>query len=158
MSGTASNPPFVITPAILRQVAAISEALGRLALSPVAVGLPRLRRQNRIRTIQASLAIEGNTLNLEQVTAILDGKKVMGAPREIQEVRNAILAYDRVELWKPSSMADLLEAQKVMMMGLVDRPGAFRAGNVGIQRGNEIVHVAPPTSRVWSLEIGRAHV
>jgi len=145
------HPPFAITPAIVRLVAEIGEVLGRLGVSSELVITPRLRRQNRIRTIQASLAIEGNTLDLEQVTAILDGKRVLGLPREIQEVRNAIKAYEQLKEWNPSSVQHLLESHGVMMDGLVDLPGAFRTGGVGIRKGDEMVHIAPPAQRVPAL-------
>ena len=112
---------------------------------------PRLRRGNRIRTIQASLAIENNSLSLEQVTALIDGKRVLGHPREIQEVRNAFAAYDCLEQWNPSSRNDLLVAHKILMSGLVDQAGVFRHGGVGIFRGTKPVHVAPPAKRVPGL-------
>jgi len=95
------TPPFTITPAILKLVGEISEWLGRYSVTAEAALAPRLRRLNRIRTIQGSLAIEGNTLSLEQVTAIVAGKRVLGSPRELQEVRNALLAYERMETWNP---------------------------------------------------------
>jgi Fic family protein len=110
-----------------------------------------LRRTQRARSIQASLAIEGNTLGLERVTAILDGRRVVGSRREIQEVRNAILAYEKLPTWDPCRLAHLLEAHGVMMAGLVDRPGEFRHAGVGIQRGGEVIHVAPPAGRVRAL-------
>ncbi len=142
------NPPFTITPAILKLVGEISEWIGRHSVATDASLTPRLRRANRIRNIQGSLAIEGNTLSLEQVTAIVDGKRVLGSPRELQEVRNAIIAYERMETWNPTSIDDLLAAHDVLMLGLVDRPGEFRLGGVGIKRGDEVVFVAPPASRV----------
>ena len=105
---------------------------------------------NRIRTIQASLAIENNTLSLEQVTAILDGKRVLGLPREIQEVRNAFAAYEHLPRWKPASINALLAAHGVLMAGLLDDAGRFRSG-VGIYRGDALMHMAPPASRVAVL-------
>jgi Fic family protein len=111
----------------------------------------RLRRINRIRTIQGSLAIEGNTLTEEQITAILEGKRVIAPPREVQEVRNAIKAYDRFDRWDPYSIRDLLEAHRVLMTGLLDRPGAYRTGKVGVMAGQTVVHLAPPAARVPNL-------
>jgi len=114
---------------------------------------PRLRRENRIRTIQASLAIENNTLTLEQVTAVIDGKRVLGLPREIQEVRNAFAAYEAMDNWHPASEADLLAAHGLLMSMLVDQPGVFRSGGVGIFRGEHLVHMAPPADRVPYLMV-----
>ena len=112
-------PPYKITPAILTTVAEIGELVGRYSATTEAHLTPSLRRRNRIRTIQSSLAIENNTLTLEQVTAVLDGKKVLGPPREIQEVRNAYAAYERLDGWNPGSLKDLLEAAKVVP--IIDR-------------------------------------
>jgi Fic family protein len=95
------QPPYTITPPTLRLLAEIGEALGRLSAQAETIKTLRLRRINRIRTVQGSLAIEGNTLSEKQITAILDGKRVMASPREIQEVHNAIAAYDRFEQWHP---------------------------------------------------------
>lgn len=142
------TPPFTITPAILKLVGEISEWIGRYSLAADAALTPRLRRANRIRTIHGSLAIEGNTLNLEQVTAIVDGKRVIGAPRELQEVRNALIAYERMEICNPAQVDDLLAAHRALMLGLVDRPGEFRIGGVGIKRDDEVIFVAPPAARV----------
>jgi Fic family protein len=107
-----------------------------------------LRRGNRLKSIQASLAIENNTLSLEQVTAIINGKGVLGHPREIQEVKNAFAAYEMLEKLDPVSSADLLKAYGVLMSALVDEAGQFRSGGVGIMKGKSVVHVAPPASRV----------
>lgn len=94
-------PPYTITPVIVNRVAAVSEAMGRLtALNDQATAL-RLRRINRIRTIHGSLAIEGNTLSKAQITAILDGKRVIAPPREVQEVKNALAAYEQFDGWNP---------------------------------------------------------
>lgn len=150
MASDPYQPPYSLTPAMFRMVEEIGEALGRLRAGSGPVE-PHLRRGNRIRSIQASCAIEGNTLSVEQVTAVLDGKRVLGTPREIQEVRNAFAAYERMSEWSPHSRADLLSAHGVLMAGLVDEPGRFRSGGVGIQRGEEIVHLAPPADRVPAL-------
>jgi Fic family protein len=142
------NPPFKITPAIISRIAEISEIVGRLsAFEEIAKNI-RLRRIDRIRTIHGSLAIEGNTLSIEQITAILEGKRVIASPREIQEVRNAIAAYDRFAQWDPGSEKDLLNAHRVMMTGLLDNPGNYRKGGVGVLAGEVVVHMAPPADRV----------
>lgn len=142
------TPPFTITSAIVSLVAQVSEAVGRLSAFESESTSLRLRRINRIRTIQGSLAIEGNTLSVEQITAILDGKHVIAPPREIQEVRNAIVAYDRVDQWQPWSEADLLAAHASIMAGLLDLPGQYRSGGVGVMAGQDVVHLAPPAGRV----------
>ncbi|WAK04408.1 Fic family protein [Methylobacter sp. YRD-M1] len=142
------QPPYIITPTILNLVAEISEQIGRYTILAEQNLTPRLRRENRIRTIQASLAIENNTLTLEQVTAVIDGKRVLGLPREIQEVHNAFAAYEAMENWHPASEADLLAAHGLLMSTLVDQPGIYRTGGVGIFRGKQLVHMAPPADRV----------
>ncbi|MCW1923055.1 Fic family protein [Luteolibacter arcticus] len=145
---TPHQPPFTITPRIVALVAEICERVGRWTGEGREAVSPRLRRENRIRTIQASLAIENNTLSIEQVTAILEGKRVLGTPREIQEVRNAIECYDRFGDWQATSAGDLLVAHGIMMKALVDEAGGFRRGGVGIYRGDKLVHMAPPADRV----------
>lgn len=145
------QPPYTITPAILNLVAEIGETIGRYAVLAEQNLTPRLRRENRIRTIQASLAIENNTLTLEQVTAVIEGKRVLGHPREIQEVRNAFATYEAMEEWDVSSEQDLLMAHELLMRGLVDEAGRYRSGGVGIFRGEQLVHMAPPADRVPKL-------
>ena len=104
----------------------------------------RLRRINRVRTIRGSLAIEGNALSEAQITAILDGKRVIAPPREIQEVRNAIAAYGLFEHWRPAVEAELLEAHRILMAGLLDEAGVYRRGGVGVMAGSQVIHMAPP--------------
>lgn len=145
------TPPYRITPAILHSIEQVGEALGNLRVGYDSAVVPVLRRGNRIKTVQASLAIEGNTLSLEQVTAVLSGKRVLAQPREIQEVRNAFAAYEKLPEWTAHSRADLLAAHGLMMAGLADEAGRFRSGEVGIQRGGKVIHVAPPAARVPAL-------
>ncbi|MFA5531712.1 MAG: Fic family protein [Thiohalomonadaceae bacterium] len=142
------QPPYAVTPAIVTLAAQIGEAVGRLAAVADSPRALRLRRINRIRTIRGSLAIEGNTLSEEQVTAVLNGKPVVAPPREIQEVRNAIAAYDRLEQWQPDSEADLLAAHRHLMQGLIDEAGTYRRGGVGVIAGDQMLHMAPPAHRV----------
>lgn len=144
------QPPYTITPTIIRLISAISEQLGRLSVLEDEKSV-RLRRINRIRTIQGSLAIEGNTLSAEQITAILDGKRVIAPPREIQEARNAINAYEQFEGWQPTSDKHLLQAHQILMAGLIDDTGRYRSGNVGVMNGDVVVHMAPPANRVKKL-------
>lgn len=110
---TPYQPPYTLTPPIIHLVATIGEALGRLSAQTETSKALRLRRINRIRTIRGSLAIEGNTLSEEQITAILDGKRVLAPPREVQEARNAIAAYDRFEEWHPEREGELLEGELI---------------------------------------------
>lgn len=144
------QPPYTITPVIIRLISQISEQLGRLSVLEDEKNL-RLRRINRIRTIQGSLAIEGNTLSEEQITAILEGKLVIAPPREIQEARNAIKAYEQFENWQPHSEKHLLKAHQILMTGLIDDAGRYRSGNVGVMNGDVVVHMAPPANRVQKL-------
>ena len=144
-------PPLTLTPELLNRVAAIAEALGRWSARQDALPSPRLRRENRIHTIQASLAIEQNSLSLEQVTAVFDGQRVLSPARDIQEVRNAIAAYDALPRWDPANPQHLLEAHGLLLAGLIDAPGRFRNGGVGIDRGDQLVHMAPPAARVPDL-------
>ena len=141
-------PPFHITDEIIFLVAEISEQIGRIAVLQEDTINPRLRRENRIRTIHSSLAIEHNSLSLEQVTAILDGKRILGNPNEIREVQNAYEAYEMMLRLNPESIEDLLNAHRLMMNGLIPENGKFRSGSVGIFDGNALVHMAPPAKFV----------
>lgn len=145
------TPPFAITSPILTLVAEIAGAVGRLGVLAGPGGVPRLRRENRIKSIHASLAIENNTLTLEQVTAVIAGKRVLGRPTEILEVKNAFAAYEAMPGWNPSSAKDLLSAHRLLMAGLVDGAGRFRTRAVGIAQGERVVHLAPPADRVPGL-------
>jgi len=147
----AYQPRYTITPAILRLAAEVSEWIGRYTVIVEKTMTPRLRRENRIRSIYASLAIENNTLSLEQVTAVIEGKRVLGLPREIQEVRNAFATYEAMKDWNPTFRNDLLAAHRMLMTGLVDEAGMFRSGGVGVFKGKEVVHMAPPAKRVAQL-------
>ena len=145
------QPPFTITPEILNRVAAISEAVGRLTVLTDQARALRLRRINRVRTIHGSLAIEGNTLSEAQISAILEGKRVIAPPREVQEVKNALAAYEHFDTWKPRVEKDLLEAHRILMSGLIDEAGSYRRGGVGVMSGQEVIHMAPPAARVPRL-------
>src|SRR3954447_5484445 len=135
------SPPFTLSTRTLDLVARISEELGRLGIKAASAMPPRLRRSNRLRTIQASLEIENNTLTLDQVTAAIAGKRVLGPPKEIQEVRNAFEAYDAMSEWAPSSEKALLAAHRILMKGVMDHPGRYRTGGVGIAQGEKLVHL-----------------
>jgi len=140
--------PYTITPNILHLIAEISENLGRLSVELEQSTNLRLHRINRIRTIQGSLAIEGNTLTEQQITAILDGKPVIAPPREIQEARNALVAYEQLDQWQPSNEQHLLDAHQLLMKGLINPEGVYRNKGVGVMQGNQVIHMAPPANRV----------
>lgn len=142
------KPPFHMTDKMTSLIAEISEQVGRITVLQEGTISPHLRRENRIRTIHSSLAIEHNSLSLEQVTAILDGKRVLGNPNEIKEVQNAYEAYELMLRLNPASVDDLLKAHKLMMNGLVSENGRFRSGGVGVFDGELLIHMAPPVEFV----------
>ena len=145
------RPPYTITPAIVNLVAEIGETIGRLAVLTDQARSLRLRRINRIRTIRGSLGIEGNTLSEAQITAILKGRRVIAPPREVQEVKNALAAYDRFDTWKPGVEKDLLAAHRILMSGLIDEAGLYRHGGAGVMVGQQVIHMASPADRVPHL-------
>ena len=126
------QPPFQITNKVIDYVAEISELIGRLTSAQRLSISPTLRRANRIRTIHGSLAIEQNTLTLEQVTAVLNGKQVLAPPKDIAEVKNAYEIYERLDELDPYSVDDLLTAHGIMTRGLVEESGVFRSSPVGV--------------------------
>jgi Fic family protein len=128
----AKQPPFQITNQIIDDVAEISELTGRLLAHDHLSANPNLRRANRIRTIHGSLAIEQNTLSLEQVTAVLNGKHILAPPKDIAEVKNAYEIYERLDELDPYSVDDLLTAHGIMTRGMVEESGMFRTGPVGV--------------------------
>lgn len=135
------KPPFEITNAILDEIAEIAELVGHVNATLGLSTNPTLRRTNRIRTIYSSLAIEQNTLSLEQVTAVLSGKRVIAPPKDIAEVKNAYEIYENMDSLNPYSVDDLLCAHGVMTRGLVEESGCFRSRPVGVvdKQGN-ILH------------------
>lgn len=144
-------PPFNITQVILNLVASVSIRIGQVSAYHLDRPSPTLRKQNRIRTIQASLQIEGNTLSEDQVTAILEKKKVIGPRKDIQEVINAIRVYEDLSAFDPNSEKSFLLAHSILMKGLVDDVGKYRKKGVGIMQGNKLAHMAPPARNVPSL-------
>ncbi|WP_419165186.1 Fic family protein [Candidatus Palauibacter sp.] len=145
------EPPFRVTPEIVRHVADIGEAMGRIESEGGDNVRPALRRANRIRTVQSTVEIEGNTLGVEEVAAVLDGRHVRAPPRDLLEVRNAFAAYEAMPDWTSHSVADLLRAHRTMMDGLIEAPGRFRTGGAVVAGPEGVVHIAPPASRVESL-------
>lgn len=142
------KPPYQITSFILLKVASISEKLGEVNANYLSKSSPQLRKQNRIKTIHASLSIEGNTLTQEQVTALLDNKRVIGSRKDIQEVLNAIKVYDQLSSFDPYSRDSFLAAHQLLMEGLIEQAGRFRNQSVGIVHGKEVAHVAPPSENI----------
>lgn len=142
---------YTITESILRLSAEITKLLGRYEGLTLAKPQPKLRRTNRIRTIQGSLAIEGNTLTFEQVTDVLEGKRVLGPPQDILEVKNANQAYERASEFDPYSIRELLKAHGVLMKGIIPDAGKWRAGSVGILKGHQVSHIAPKSQYVQGL-------
>jgi Fic family protein len=135
------KPPFAITNSILNKIAQIGELVGQVNAVAGLTTNPMLRRTNRIRTIYSSLAIEQNTLSLEQVTAVLSGKRVIAPPKDIAEVKNAYEIYEMMDSLNPYSVDDLLNAHAVLTRGLTEESGCFRSGPVGVvdKQGN-ILH------------------
>lgn len=135
------EPPFEITASMLDKIAEIAELVGQVNAMAGLTTNPMLRRTNRIRTIYSSLAIEQNTLSLEQVTAVLNGKRVIAPPKDIAEVKNAYEIYEMMDSLNPYSVEDLLNAHGVMTKGLTEESGCFRSGPVGVvdKQGN-ILH------------------
>ncbi len=148
---TIMTPPYSITPEILRLVESITLKLGEINARYLSKPAPQLRKENRIRTIHASLGIEGNSLRLDQITALLNGKKVIGPQRDIMEVRNAIDAYEQLESFNPFSLKSFLTAHGILMRDLVSDAGKWRRASVGIVHGSKVAHVAPSASHVQGL-------
>ncbi|MBP5450976.1 MAG: Fic family protein [Treponema sp.] len=142
------EPPFIITARSINLISEISAQMERFSIKVENDSGIKLRKINRMKTIRGSLAIEGNTLSEEQVTALIDGKHVVAPVKEVQEVRNAISAYEHFKEFDPYNVKDLLKAHSMMTLGLVDNPGHFRKGGVCVAGKDGISHIAPPADRV----------
>ena len=145
------TPPFQNTARIVSLVSEASELVGQVTVFDGLNPNPTLRRENQIRTIHSSLLIENNTLTLDQVTAVLDGKHVLAPPKDVREVQNAYEAYDAAATFDPYSFDDLLRAHALMMDGLVKHPGCLRNGDVGVYAGDVLIHAGSPASIVPKL-------
>lgn len=145
------TPPFEITSKIIELISNISEKVGEITSIQNSPYHIQLRKENRIKTIHSSLAIENNSLSLEQITAIIEGKRVLGNPNEIKEVKNSIQAYELLLTLNPYNEKDFLKAHKLMMQDLVNECGKYRTDGVGIFDGEKVVHVAPPAKRIPQL-------
>lgn len=145
------KPPYVITDKILSLVASISEKIGEINATHLYKPATELRKKNRIKTIQSSLEIEGNTLSEEQITALLENKRVIAPQKDILEVQNAIKVYDQLSKFNPYRLRDLEKAHSILMKGLIDNAGKLRTSNVGIVKGSKVEHIAPNGSIVMGL-------
>jgi len=144
-------PPYEITSKILLLISSISEKLGVVNANFLNKPSPQLRKQNKIKTIHSSLRIEGNTLTQEQVTAIIENKRVIGPKKDVLEVVNAIQVYDHIADFEFLSVKSFLKAHEMLMQGLVDGAGKFRTQGVGIFQGSKVAHIAPPAENVPHL-------
>ena len=142
------EPPFKVTAKIINLISDISASLERYRIHLEKSGSIRLRKINRMKTIHGSLAIEGNSLSEEQVTALIEGRPVVAPVKEVQEVRNAIKAYEQFMDFEPYSCRSLLRAHSIMALGLVDNPGHFRTGGVCVAGKEGIAHIAPPADMI----------
>lgn len=142
------KPPFSITEKTVTLVADIMELITRITMNEKNEINPRFRRDNRIKTIQASLAIENNPLSIDQVTAIVNGRRVLGPGQDIREVQNAYEAYEKLLELNPFQVESLLTAHQVLMNELTKEAGRFRSGGVGVFAGEQLVHMAPPAHLV----------
>jgi len=142
------NPPYQITPEILKLIASVSEKLGQITAKYLDKPSVKLRKENQIKTIHSSLSIEGNTLTTDQITALLDKKRVIGPEKDVNEVLNAINVYQRLNSFNPTSSTSFLKAHKMLMIGLISDNGKYRTSGVGIVSGNQMAHMAPPSENV----------
>ena len=142
------SPPFRLTNEIAELSIEIGELIGMVSVTAGLSPDPRLRRENRIRTVYSSLAIEQNTLSLDQVTDVIDGKRVLGPPKDIREVKNAYEAYERISEFDPCSMEDLLTVHGLMTRDVTPESGRFRSGNVGVFQNGQLIHAGTPAAYV----------
>jgi len=145
---TIMKPPYEITPTILKLISSISEKIGTLNAVYLDKQSPKLRKQNRIKTIHSSLQIEGNTLTEEQITALIENKRVIGPQKDVLEVLNAIKVYDDLEKYKSTSSKSFLNAHQLLMKDLILDAGKYRKQGVGIVKGTKVAHIAPPYENV----------
>jgi Fic family protein len=145
------KPPYNLTSEILKLISEVSHKIGEVNASFLTKQSPELRKRNRVRTIQASLAVEGNTLSVDQITAIIDNKRVLVPAKDIQEVLNANKVYEQLNKFNPFIEKSFLSAHKVLMQDLIKNSGKYRNSGVGIAKGSQIAHIAPPASNVSFL-------
>lgn len=148
---TIMRPPYEITNSILKHISSISEKIGEINASYLDKQSPQLRKQNKIKTIHSSLQIEGNTLSEEQVTAIIENKKIIGPQKDVQEVLNALEVYENLQSFRSNSQPSFLKAHKILMHDLIEKPGKYRTKGVGIMQGSKLSHIAPSAEMVPGL-------
>lgn len=144
-------PPFQISNAMLNYVSSIMEKTGKLSNYTNLDKKPILRRNNRIKSIHSSLSIEANSLSLSQVKDVINGKFVLGKQKEIQEVKNAFKAYEKMKEYNPYSLDDLKKAHGILTYLTLDESGKFRNGEEGVFDGNKCIFMAPPAKNVPKL-------
>lgn len=142
------KPPYDISPKILKLISSISEKIGEVNANYLSKQSPQLRKQNRIKTIHSSLQIEGNTLTEEQITALIENKRVIGPEKDVLEVLNAIKVYEKLKEYKFTSDKNFLKAHLELMNGLIESAGKYRKQGVGIVKGTKVEHIAPPHENV----------
>ena len=142
------KPPYEITPKILKLITSISEKIGEVKANFLNKPSPKLRKQNRIKTIHSSLKIEGNTLTEEQITALIENKRVIGPKKDVAEVLNAIEIYEHLEQYNPTNEKSFWKAHQNLMKGLINDAGKYRRQGVGIVKGSKVEHLAPPFENV----------
>lgn len=145
------NPTYQITPEILKLIVSVSEKIGQINARFLDKPSPKLRKENRIKTIHSSLSIEGNTLTAEQITALIENKRIIGPEKDVNEVLNAISVYDQLHSFDPNSSKSFLDAHQILMKDLVPDNGKYRKKGVGIVAGDQITHMAPPAENVPHL-------
>lgn len=145
------SPPFNITNGILSYVSSISEKIGEINFYHDLENKPHLRRNNKIKSVHASLKIEANSLSMGQVRDVINGKSVLGNRTEIQEVKNAYEAYDHIKEINPLDIQELMKFHGIMTKYIVDESGTFRQGEEGVFNGDECIFMAPPARLVPGL-------
>lgn len=145
------KPPYEITSEILKLTSSISEKIGEVKSAKLTKPPTELRKRNRIKSIQSSLEIEGNTLTVEQITDLINNKRVLAPQKDIIEVKNAIELYSKLNEFNAYEIDSLCRAHGILMNTLIENAGQFRRTAVGIMKGNNITHVAPPGDIVFPL-------
>ena len=142
------KPPYTITSKILNLIDIISKEIAKIEIINKNFIAPKLRKTNQIKTIASSLQIEGNTLDEEKITAILEGKRVLATFKEIAEVNGAIKVYENIDNFNYKSLDDFLLAHKYLMGEVLKDAGSFRSSNVGVVTSSGVSHIAPPPIQV----------
>ena len=145
------KPPFELTNLMMNYVISITEKVGSINSFESLKRMPTLRKNNRIKSIYSSLAIEANSLSINSVKDVLDGKTVIGPLKEIQEVKNAYKAYDLIDTYDPYNLKDLLHAHKLLTDLIIEDSGRFRNHGEGVFDGEKVIFIAPSENMVPQL-------